>query len=215
MLVQSPSTQAEGAVAALVHTQQPLLEWLTRPTVTNPDEQRNAENLLISAKLALNHAQEARKDLTRPLDDSKARIIALFKPYITRLEQGIATLNHNLTTYRTYLLELQRAEEERAMLANAERLRQAEATGEVVDPATIEPPDVPVVARTSRANLGTVTYREDFDIHIVDPYRVPRDLCEPSLSKIRARVKSGVTKIPGVLVTPKQTTIARKGGESS
>ena len=94
------------------------------------------------------------------------------------------------------------------MQEQAERITQAQQNGEVLD--LVEPPDVSVVAKTSRANLGTVTYRDDFDIHIVDPYRVPRDLCEPCMPRIRARVKSGVTDIPGVLVTRKTIAITRR-----
>jgi len=181
---------------------------LRNPTVTSPDEQRNAENLLIAARHALKEATDTRMALTRPLDDSKARIILLFKPYTGQLEEGIAALNGALSTYRRHLQELQLAEQHRAM----EEAAQALADGEVVEP--VDALDVPDVKATSRTDMGTVTYREDWDVQIVDAALVPRDLCEPSLPRIRARVKSGVTTIPGVLITRRTISIARtqKGG---
>ena len=200
--------EPEKALATLEEGQQPLLRWLASPQVTNLEEQHNAEDLLISARYALRAAEEKRKELTRPLDDSKARIIALFKPYIDRLGQGITALNYQLGTYRNRLLALAMAQQEQALREQAARIREAATTGEIVD--TVDILDIPDVAKTSRVNLGTVTYQDAFDIQVIDPTRVPRDLCEPSLPRIRARIKSGVTEIPGVLVTHKVISVARR-----
>ncbi len=200
----------EQALATLQSSQESLLRWLDSPQVTNPEEQRNAENLLISARYALRQAEEKRKEITRPLDESKARIMALFKPYLTRLQTGIDTVNGELTRYRLELLALQQEQQRRAMEEAAARAAEAQETGEITEP--VDALDVPNVTRTSRADLGTVTYREDWDVQIVDPLRVPRDLCEPSLPRIRARVKSGVTSIPGVLITRKTVSVARTAG---
>ena len=198
----------QQALVELETGQQALLRWLHTAMVTNPTEQRNAEDLLISARYALRQAQEKRMELTRPLDEAKARIIDLFKPYVQRLQDGIDSLTRELNTYHAHLLQIQAIERDRALREQAERLKESLHTGEVVEP--VEPTGLPVVAKTSRANLGTVTYRDDFEIDIVDPNKVPRDLCDPNMSKIRARVKSGITDIPGVLVTRKTVPIARR-----
>jgi len=195
-------------LTTLEESSQPLLRWLHDLKVTSPEEQKNAEDLLISARQAWKEADEKRKQLTRPLDDAKQRIIELFKPYMNRLETGINILNRELTTYHQSLIALRQEEERRAMEAQAARRREAEETGEVVEPAEL--PRVPNVVKTSRAHLGTVTYREDWDVQVVDAAKVPRDLCEPSIPRIRARVRSGVTDIPGVLVTKKPVTVARR-----
>jgi hypothetical protein len=195
-------------LASLEESSQPLLRWLHDLKVTSPEEQKNAEDLLISARQAWKQADEKRRQLTRPLDDAKQRIIELFKPYMNRLETGINILNRELTSYHEALIALRREEERRAMEAQAARMKEAEKTGEVVEP--VELFAVPNVVKTSRANLGTVTYRDDWDVQVVDAARVPRDLCEPSMPRIRARVKSGVTNIPGVLVTKKLVSVARR-----
>ncbi|MFP3898187.1 MAG: hypothetical protein ACLFVD_02640 [Dehalococcoidia bacterium] len=208
----SPDTEVEDALTTLEQGQHSLLRWLANPQVTNTQEQKNAEDLLIAARYAYKEADEKRRELTRPLDQAKKRVMDLFQPYLDRLSQGITTVNRELANYRTQLLELQMAEQRRAMEEQAALMEEAAATGEILDPPDFL--DLPDVHKTSRANLGTVTYREDHDIQIVDPNRVPRDLCEPSMTKIRARVKSGVTQIPGVLVTRKTITTARtKGGD--
>jgi len=197
-------------VSSLESAQEPLLRWLAAATVTNLKEQNDAEDLLISARAAFKDAEEKRKELTRPLDESKARIIALFKPYMDRLTGGISALTSELGRYH----QQQRIAAESARLATlaeeAARIREAADTGEVLEPLVAKTVE-PAVAKTSHTNLGTVSYREDYDIDIVDPSQVPRDLCEPSMSKIRARVKSGITQIPGVLVSPKVVSTARGG----
>ena len=194
-------------LAALQTSAQPLLQWLYDLKVTNPDQQKNAEDLLISARLAWRQADEKRKELTRPLDDAKRRIIDLFKPHMNRLETGINILNRQLTSYHESLLALRQEQERRALEEQAARMKEAEETGEALEP--IQAPELANVTKTSRAHLGTVTYRQEPDIQVVDPAKVPRDLCEPSLPRIRARVKSGVTNIPGVLVTTKLISVAR------
>jgi len=204
-----PHDEFLTAVTELEEAQEPLLRWLENVTVTSPDERRNAEDLLISARFALREAQEKRMELTRPLDEAKSKIIQLFKPYVDRIQFGIGHLTHELNRYHSYLVQIQQAHEAAAAAENARRAAETEKTGEVLD--LVEPPAGPVVAKTSHANLGTVTYRDDFDIRIVEPALVPRDLCEPSMSKIRARVKSGITAIPGVLVTRKTVTVTRGG----
>lgn len=200
------SDNPQTAVKQLESQQEILLRWLDNPQVTNDEQQKQAEDLLISAKFALKQAEEERKELTRPIDESKKRIIELFKPYVDKLSNGIDCLNKALRCYHSEKV----AEAETARLAllaqEVSRIIEAKENGEVIQPlnkpVALEPP------KTSRTNMGKVTYREDYDIQIVDPDLIPRDLCEPSMPKIRARVKSGITDIPGVLVSRKYTTAA-------
>jgi hypothetical protein len=149
-------------------------------------------------------------ELTRPLDESKKRIIDLFKPYVSRLEQGIDVVNSALVKYHNK----KRIEAEAARLTTfaeeAARIRAAQGTGEIIEP--LQRPVQDPVPSTSRAHLGSVSYREDFEVQIVVPDLVPRDLCEPSMPRIRARVKSGVTSIPGVVISRKYISTTRQVG---
>ena len=201
--------ESEAVITTLEETQEPLLRWLTISTVTNDEEQKNAEDLLIAARHALKDSEEKRKELTKPLDESKARIIALFKPYTERLTKGINVLSTELGKYHQQKRIKAEAARLTALAEEAARIRAAGGTGEMLEP--LARPITPEVAKTSRTHLGTVSYREDYDIQIVDPDMVPRDLCEPSMPKIRARVKSGITDIPGILVARKVISTARGG----
>jgi len=194
-------------LASLEESSQHLLRWLHDLNVDSPEQQEKAEGLLISTRHAWKQADEKRRELTRPLDDAKQRIIELFSPYLNRLQTAINILNRELTTYHQTLVALRLDKEREAMETQAVRMKEAEETGEVVEPLKL--PDVPNVVKTSRANLGTVTYRDEWQVQVVDAAKVPRDLCEPSLPRIRARVKSGVTTIPGVLVTKTVVGVAR------
>lgn len=195
-------------LATLEESSQPLLRWLHDLNVDSPEQQKTAEDLLISVRHAWKQADEKRRELTRPLDNAKQGIIDLFNPYINRLDTAINILNRALTAYHQRRIALRLDEQRRAMETQAVRIKEAEETGEVVEPL-LKFPDVPTVAKTSRANLGTVTYRDEWNVQVVDATKVPRDLCEPSLPRIRARVKSGVIDIPGVLVTKTVVSVAR------
>lgn len=200
----------QTAVEQLESQQEILLKWLDNPQVTNDTEQKQAEDLLISAKFALKQAEEKRKELTRPLDESKKRIIELFKPYVDKLGAGVDTLNGALQQYHADKAVAAEATRLTALAQEASRIAAAKDTGEIIQP--LSKPVVPELPKTSRTNLGSVTYRDDYDIQIIDSTIVPRDLCEPSMPRIRARVKSGITNIPGVLISRKYTPSARLQG---
>ena len=200
----------QTAVEELQSQQEILLRWLDKPVVTNEPEQKQAEELLISARFAIKQAEEKRKELTRPLDESKKRIMDMFRPYLDRLNIGVTLLTRALQQYHAK----QVAEAEAARLTQlaqlAARIAAAKVTGEVIEP--LSQAITKAIPKSSRSNLGMVTYREDYNIEIVNPNLVPRDLCEPSMIKIRARVKSGIIDIPGVLVSKKYVETTRLQG---
>ena len=198
----------QTAVEQLEYQQEILLRWLDNPQVTNEPEQKQAEDLLISARFALNQAEEKRKELTRPLDESKKRIMDLFRPYIDRLNMGVSLLTSTLQGYHAEKVQAAEAERLSQLARQVARIVEAKDTGEIVEP--LSQAITPAAAKSSRSNLGMVTYRDDYSIEIVDANLVPRELCEPSLPKIRARVKSGITDIPGILVSRKYTSIAKQ-----
>lgn len=200
-MIDSADNNPQTAVEQLESQQEILLKWLDDRRVTNDTEQKQAEDLLISARFALKQAEEKRKELTRPLDESKKRIIELFKSYVDKLGNGIDTLNGALQHYHADKAAAAEATRLTALAREASRIAAVKDTGEIIQP--LSKPVVPELPKTSRTNLGSVTYRDDYDIQIVDSALVPRDLCEPSMPKIRARVKSGVTDIPEVLISRK------------
>lgn len=210
--MQTIESRTENEVITLEQNQSSLLGWMTDVAVTTDVEQKNGEDLLIHARQSLRDIESKRKDLLQPVNETKERINNLFKPLTDRLNMGIHIVNEALQNYHA---QQAREAEELRMIAldeQASKLAEAKETGEVIELCpTIDIPEAP--HKTSHAHLGSVTYRDDFDVSIVNPLLVPRELCDPNLPRIRARVKSGVTEIPGVLITKKYTTYSRRGGK--
>ena len=209
--MQTIETKVQTEVTTLEQNQSQLLGWMATTGVIKSDgEQRNAEDMLIHARQSLRDIETKRKELLEPVNETRDRINALFKPLSDKLNMGIFIVNKALQDYHTQ--QVKEAEELRmiALQEQAAKITEAKETGEVVEVTpTIDVPEAP--AKTSHAHVGAVTYREDFDVAIVDPMLVPRELCDPNLSRIRARVKSGVREIPGVLITKKYITVAKGG----
>jgi len=208
--MQTIETRTEDEVTTLEQSQSSLLGWMADVVVATDEQQKNAEDLLIHARQAFREIEAKRKDLLQPVNETRDRINALFKPLTDKLNMGIHIVNEALQNYHAQ--QAREAEELRAiaLTEQAAQLAEAKETGEVVEIVqAAEIPEAPT--KTSQAHLGSVTYREDFDVSIVNPMAVPRDLCDPNISRIRARVKSGVTEIPGVLITKKYITVAKGG----
>lgn len=193
--------------------QSTLLRWLDNVKVTTDNEQKNAEDILISAKGAIKEAESVRKSITAPMDEAKSRVMALFRPYTDRLQVGVNAINKALTVRHAQVVAQQEEERNARLMEEAARMEEvqevAKVTGEVVE---FQPLDdlVPIPSKTHQANLGSVTYREGIEVEIINANLVPRDLCEPSLKKIKARAESGITDIPGVVITKKYTPIGRR-----
>ena len=208
--MQTIETRTETEVTTLEESQLTLLQWMASVIVTTDAEQKNAEDLLIHARQAFREIEAKRKDLLQPVNETRDRINALFKPLTDKLNMGIVIVNKALQNYHG---QQAREAEELRMIALAEQAKQfaeAKETGEVVE--IVQAEDIPEAPnKTSHAHLGTVTYRDDYDVSIINALLVPRELCDPNLSRIRARVKSGVTEIPGVLITKKYITVAKGG----
>lgn len=208
--MQTIETRTESEVTTLEQSQSTLLSWMAGVIVATDAEQKNAEDLLIHARQSLREVESKRKDLLQPVNETRDRINALFKPLSDKLNMGIHIVNEALQNYHS---KQAREAEELRLIALAEQAKQfaeAKETGEVVE--IVQAEDIPEApTKTSQAHLGTVTYREDFDVSIVNALLVPRELCDPNLSRIRARVKSGVMEIPGVLITKKYITVAQGG----
>jgi len=209
--VQTIEGRIETEIKTLQQNQATLVNWLGATTViTCGEEQKNAEDMLIHARQSLRDVETKRKELLEPVNETRDRINALFKPLSDKLNMGIFIVNKALQDYHSQ--QVKEAEELRmiALAEQAAKMTESRETGEVVEiTPTADVPEAPL--KTSHAHLGAVTYREDFDVSIVDPLLVPRELCDPNLTRIRARVKSGVMEIPGVLITKKFITVARGG----
>ena len=199
------------ALAELQQHIQPALDWTDPNKVIETQENRkNAEDLLIILRQARNSAEEKRLAITRPLDETKKRVLDLFRPHIARLDTMINVLSRRLSDHQLAQQRAAREAEQLILEQEAERMREARETGELVEHTVLTAEAIPQVATTHRANLGSVSYRELLDIRVVDHRLLPRDLMMPDMVKIRARVRSGAD-VPGVAIVKKMAPSTRAG----
>jgi len=190
----------ESAIEVLKNKDAQLMPYLSNIQITNREQQKNYEDVLIDARQSIQRAEATRKELVEPLRLTEQRINSMFKQYTAPLVEGCNSIIKVLNHWRKEQSDISEAK----LLTEAEeywkRVQEAKETGEVVPLPELNSSPPP---KTSHANMGMVSYREVFEIQIVDPLLVPRDLCDPVLSKIRKRAESGIVDIPGVIVTKK------------
>jgi hypothetical protein len=196
-----PAETPQSALMVITQKNELLLKWLSNIKVRNTEEQKSCEDMLITARHAVRDAQTKEKELLQPSLNETKRIRSLFKPFIDQVERGIESIGIALSVYRKVQEKKAEDERNRILIEQANKVDEAKETGEIIE-AISQP--LPELAKTSQAHVGSVSYIDSFDIQIVNPDLVPRDLCDPNPVKIRARVKSGVKQIEGVLIVPKK-----------
>ncbi len=171
------------------------LSQLRALEITDPGVFAWAADLLVAAKTEGKALDDKRKEITGPILKAKAAIDALFMPVIERYATAEAILKEKIAAWTT-LVEQQRRD---AMAASAEEYQAGGTPTQIIpEPAKAE---------------GVHT-RKVWDFEITDPDLVPRLLCSPDDSKIRAWIKTGHnTEIPGVRVFERdQVSVRRKRG---
>lgn len=198
----------ETALKVLQEKDSRLLQWMSEISVTTIEGQKNCESNLIMAKNAYNQADAMRKNLIVPLLEAIKRINALFNPYLGRLQLGIGMSTKALSDWRNFCKQEAERKLDTIAIDYVNKVKEAQTTGEKVDLPTL--PDLNI-AKTSHSGPGYVSYIEGFEIRIMNEDAVPRDLCKADMVKIRARVKSGIRQIDGVLITQKYITRTKMG----
>jgi len=198
---------AETVIQELEQKDKAIFGWAATLEVKDIVSQKNAENLLADAKFAQKRATESLKFITDPIRESEKRVRDLFRPYLDKLDLCISRINTLLGDYHREQERIAREEQLYLAAETTAKFAEAEESGEIVELPTMA---IQTPAKTSRAEIATTSYVENVDIVIVTPDLVPRDLCEPSMTKIRARIKSGIKVIPGVLITPKYDVRTRR-----
>jgi hypothetical protein len=196
----------EDVINKLLTQSQVIFVFTEKCQVTDKDSKMNAENLLIGAKAAKKKAESTQKEFLEPITEKEKRIRGLFKPYLGKLDECISALTKTLNDYHQKELLLAKIEANQLLINQAAKLAEAKVTGEVVE---IQPTVIQAPVKTSHSEMGTTTYRDVIEIQIVNPDLVPRDLCDPSEKKIRARAESGVKEIPGVVISKKSIPVSR------
>lgn len=158
--------------------------------VNSPEDYAEAGDLVKIVKGRLKQIEEKRLGITRPLDEAKDEVMTMFKQLSQPLEKFVAETNAAMMGW--YKKEQVRIAEQQAKIeAEAMAKAKAEHKAEVVVPILEAP-------KTTRTGLATITMRDNWTFTIDDELKIPREYLIPDEKKIRAAVKAGARKIPGV-----------------
>jgi len=86
-------------------------------TINNDDEMKSVANLLRMIKTRASELNSKRLEITRPIDESKARVMGLFRPIEEKLKNAEAIIKRGMLTYEAKI-----AEENKKLQEEANRL---------------------------------------------------------------------------------------------
>jgi hypothetical protein len=184
--------------------------------ISTPDELKNSAEFLKSLKASAKNIDEKRKEITRPIDDIKKRVMDFFRPISTQLSEAETTLKKAVLSYQREQERIRREAEQKAILAaraEEERKRKAlearakkaaekgqeekaellkEQAQEVYVPAVVQAPAVEKVAGIST--------RKNWTFRIKDLSKIPREylIVDEKMLKKLAVASQGKISIPGV-----------------
>lgn len=187
------------------------------PTVNNQPEYDAAAKLLSEIKARAKELDEQRKEITKPLDDAKAKVMDLYRAPLNLLKDAETKIKNLLIDYTRRVEEAAKAEQRRleelarkeveaekkriaAQIKRAEesgKLEKAEALMEKIEQVEAKP--IPVIAPQISTPRG-VSFRENWYAVVTDENLVPREYLmvnTAALDKI-AKATKGSIKIAGV-----------------
>jgi len=185
----------ETALITLKQQNEILLKHLANIIITNKDERINVGDMLITGRKAIKEVKAKLAELIQPAKDEQSRIKSIFDPFITQLETGLLSINRAMSNY-----DLEQDQIARQALIESIKDTVDTTTGEITETVGA----LEIQSKTTQANAGTFSKQDSFDVIIISPDLIPRQYCDPSLVKLRAAFKSGITEIPGALKQPKK-----------
>lgn len=212
-VLEMPKIDTKKAEAALTEANM-VLDTAQQVIVKTPQQAQVAGDWRNKIKMKLKQLDEERKELTRPLDDVKAKIMDKYRPAIEALNSAYKLFDKGLSDYLA-IQERIRQEQQRKIEAEADKKRQeAEAKAkEWADKGNnkkveewLDKADnviAPVVAEVPK--VEGISTRKDWDFEIINPNEVPRDFCIPDEKAIRAFIKAtkGTKPIAGIKIFEK------------
>ena len=178
--------------------------------VNNKEDYEIAEEVLKRAKRVKRELIEKRKELTKPLDLSKKRIMDMFRPAIAKVEAVESEISGAMSKY-IKKLEIEREKalaEQKKAEEKLEKLTEKLAEGGRVEKSiTKQLEKVAEIEIPEKAK----NVRELYTYEIVDELALPREYLMPDMKKIGAVVRAlkGKTNIPGVKVFVKHVIVSR------
>lgn len=187
------------------------------------DDYANASDSVKLALAKIKEVNDTRLEMTRPLDESKKKIMAqadlILKPLEAFVNQTKQAMLNFYRAEQARAAEAERKERERVAEENRKReeehrkavvaaQKEAEEAGVPEEFATTPAAPAPVVAEqiitaqtTSRGSVSRNTVRQDWKYEIVDASKIPYEYLMPDTAKLTKAVRSGgVREIAGLRI---------------
>lgn len=198
--------------------------------IASSEQYAQAADYIKLAQVKIKKLNDTRLEMTRPLDQSKKRIMDEFNLILDPLNAFVDSLKREMTTYhqaeQKRLAEERRKEEERLRKEAAERAKReaeekakAEAEGipdldiipvsaqKAPEPVSQVPSEKDI--KTQRGEVATVTMREDWrwELEVIED--VPREFLMVDSAKVTKAVRAGTRKIAGIKIYNAPTPVIR------
>lgn len=180
------------AVSALEHKSKAI-------SVKNDDELTSAVDFLASLATASKVVKYQKEEITKPLNEALKNVRALFSPIEQSLENSTTYVKGLVMKYQQSVMAKAQKKEE----AIADKVEQGKMSFE----KGVEKIDqVKRIDTTVQSKSGSVTFRTNKVVEVIDESQVPDDFWVLDMVKIRNVAKSGIA-IPGVQVREEKVPV--------
>ena len=182
-----------------------LVARATRFQVTDPASLQKSSGILSDIATAKKRANDLRFSLTKPLDESKKRIMALFSPFIDQFEKATKIIKNKVRDYYFEQEEKARQAEKERLLAEAKREEEIQKAQEEDREPVVEEipviPEVKVPEKTVKGVAGgSMTVKKIWKFTIVDEKLIPNEYRIVSEQLINEAIRNGAREISGVKI---------------
>ncbi len=171
-----------------------------------------AGEFLKRIKQVQKQVDDTRKGMTRPMDEAKKKVMELFKPIESRINDMEASVKTSLLQYQTIVdrrireeLEEKRKKDEAEA---AELAQDAEFFGS--NSVEMEQTEVKDQMQNVAPTVSGITTKMVWDFEIVDEALLPREMLSADIKKIRAGVEFGMRDVAGLRIFQKQVISSRR-----
>ena len=185
--------------------------------ITNREDYKFQSDNLKAVKVKIKEIEEQRTRIVKPINDSVAKINAIFKPLTDECKRLKEIMERNILEYSRIELARQQEEERKLreiesqrLLAEQKRLEEEALKNNsevyITEAIKLEQRIEEVENRPSMVVNGIngdwtkLRIKENWTYELLDDNEVPRELCSPDHSKIMAQIKAGVREIKGIKI---------------
>jgi len=182
-----------------------LVARATKFQITDPASLQKSSGILSDIATAKKRANDLRFSLTKPLDESKKRIMALFSPFIDQFEKATTIIKNKVRDYYFEQEEKARQAEKERLLAEAKREEEIQKAQEEDREPVVEEipviPEVKVPEKTVKGVAGgSMTVKKIWKFTIVDEKLIPNEYRIVSEQLINEAIRNGAREISGVKI---------------